>query len=588
MVRDRIGNSLKSATLLGKSLSGAVQRQDAVGRQDPDDLYRFRLSSSSHLEVQLANQGKGSRTGLQVFALKSTRGSAIGSIGRKAFSSLKRKDFRSLLTPLGRTVAQNRQSRSLNLTLDAGEYYVRVFHHKGATSPYRLNLVASPMTEPGIVSPVAPAPASPPSPTSPGSPASPTSPPSPVIPPPLPSSSSWQRQFGTSGNDYAYGMATDSTGTIYLTGATGVTGSSGNSFLAKHTTSGSQTALQALPINGSEVGASVAVDAAGNYYVAGAYNISNTGSDAFVAKYDATGRSLWFTPIATTVVGVPAADAASGIALDSAGNVYITGFTQASAFVGYQGNAFVAKLNGSTGSFINQFGGDGIVEYNGTQNKADAAAKVAVDSNGNVYITGITNATLSPLIPNNPFQGGNAFIASYDRSGSLRWQNTLDSDAAVQDYGRDIVVSGDAVYITGQTATALAGNVHKGGTDAFVAKYSTGGSRQWVKQFGTTGREEAQGIAVDSAGRVYLTGETNQSLFGSYYGGSDSWLAVYDGNGNAIKGLQFGTLYDDEAYSIAVNGSSIYIAGQTEGAFPGFANQGSYDAWVAQYDINLV
>ncbi|HEY9661227.1 MAG TPA: SBBP repeat-containing protein, partial [Allocoleopsis sp.] len=147
---------------------------------------------------------------------------------------------------------------------------------------------------------------------------------------------------------------------------------------------------------------------------------------------------------------------------------------------------------------------------------------------------------------------------------------------------------GNSVYITGQTQVALPGNSYAGNKDAFVAKYSSDGARQWVRQFGTSGLEEAQTIAVDNSGRIYVAGETNQSLFGSYYAGSDAWVAVYDSNGNRLKGLQIGTLGDDEIYGATITGNSLYLIGQTEGSFSGFSNQGSYDAWVAQYDLTLI
>ncbi|PSB62325.1 hypothetical protein C7B61_14695, partial [filamentous cyanobacterium CCP1] len=389
-----------------------------------------------------------------------------------------------------------------------------------------------------------------------------------------------------------YGTTTDSAGNVYLSGVRGTIGSTvGNAFVAKYTSTGTLEWSRDLPNGNASIAFDIAVSEDGSYYIAGATNVNYTTSltsDGFVAKYSSDGSQLWRQTIATTVslpfLGNRAAvDSASGIAIDPEGNVIVSGFFKVfPGFATTQGNGFIAKYNGSTGTAITEFGTDGRVEFG--ELDADAASKVAVDSAGNIYITGIADATLTTN-PANPYSGGDAFIAAYNPSGGLLWRDRLGESGTVQDYGRAIAVSGDRVYMTGQTASSLPDNMLAGSTDGFLASYDRiSGERQWVRQFGTSELEESQGIAVDANGRIYLTGETTGSLFGDVIGGSDAWIAVYDESGSLLTSNQFGTAQDDEAYGITVDSQgNVYIIGQTLGAFPENTNQGDYDGWVAQY-----
>ncbi|NJN91157.1 MAG: hypothetical protein HC878_12840 [Leptolyngbyaceae cyanobacterium SL_5_14] len=129
---------------------------------------------------------------------------------------------------------------------------------------------------------------------------------------------------------------------------------------------------------------------------------------------------------------------------------------------------------------------------------------------------------------------------------------------------------------------SLPTNTRAGGVDGFVAKYNSNGAFQWTKQFGTTGNDQSQGIAVDSLGNVYLAGETFRTS-----GGQDSQalVAKYNSNGRLLLQQQIGTAQDDEAFGIAVDAAdNVYISGQTFGDLAGAdSNKGKYDAWVAKY-----
>lgn len=142
------------------------------------------------------------------------------------------------------------------------------------------------------------------------------------------------------------------------------------------------------------------------------------------------------------------------------------------------------------------------------------------------------------------------------------------------------------VYQAVAAAGALDGQPYAGGTDVALIKYRADGSRDWTRSLGSSGTERAYGVAVDSDGRVAVTGYTNGDLDGSHAGNAtdDAFVAQYDADGNRRWLTQFGVPgVADRSYSVAVDGSDIYVGGYTKGALGG-ANQGDKDLFVARLD----
>ncbi|MEO5803235.1 MAG: SBBP repeat-containing protein [Verrucomicrobiota bacterium] len=286
---------------------------------------------------------------------------------------------------------------------------------------------------------------------------------------------------------------------------------------------------------------SIAVDNSGNVYVtgetisanfptvAGSYDVTKSSSnDVFVTKMNATGTARIFS----TFVGGSGDDLGLGIALDSANNVYVTGSTESANFpmvnasdIGLSGasDAFVLKLN-STGTsllYSTYFGGS-------VYERANA---IAVDASGNAYIAGESDSEVS--FPNkNQFQ-------------------------------------------TGQNGNYL---------DAFVAKFnpSLSGASSWIyaSALGNSPDERATGIALDSSGNAYLTGEivtyedpginldfpTVNPFQPSYGGGySDVFVAKVGSAGNTLLfSTYLGGNEDEYGFGITVDGSAnVYLTGQT-------------------------
>lgn len=627
MPADRLGNRLRGARNLG-SLAAPVSLRDALDRRDQNDIARLRLGSRSTLTLQVSGIRPRSAIGIDLFSPKSSSGRGWQRLRRTDLGRLTPKDLRQQVNFFSRSRATADNPSTASLTLDAGEYYLRLYSRNSDT-PYRLLVSATPLTTAPLPNPSStPTPSPSTGSTQPPPPGSSPPPSGSLQPPPsppllqfpaAPPGQDWIRQFGTSKNDYAYGVAVNGS-TLLVSGSTdgdlgGKNAGDRDSFIVQLTTQGAGPTLRQFGQAGVDVAGDVVTDRQGNYYVSGIEVLTQTnplfGSlpfpnpNGYVAKFSADGTQLWREPINTgisnisgaTGATISAADAASRIAIDSQGNVYVTGlrggFPQNPSFdFGQPSEAFVAKYDSSGRQ-------EWIVDLD-ELSSSSGGTDITVDDQGNIYVSGITNATLTTDVAN-PLTNGDAFVAKLDSTGGRFWTQTIDAPGSNLAAGVAVDRSGN-VYITGDTIGDLPGQTSIGGSDAFLAKYSSTGVRQWLRQFGTAQLDEAQGIAIDDRDRIYLVGETAGPMFGNTpLGQTDAWLATFDDAGNLLGSRLIGTPQSDEAYSLVVvnptPGSApdapytVYVAGQTQGTFPNSGvtqNQGGFDAWVAQYNLRPV
>ncbi|MDB4346063.1 SBBP repeat-containing protein [bacterium] len=389
----------------------------------------------------------------------------------------------------------------------------------------------------------------------------------------------WATSIGGGGSDYGHGIATDSNGNVYVIGryngsvTIGSTTLNGTGvsdvFVAKYDTSGTVQWATSIGGTSTDYGFGIATDSSGNVYVIGRYTgnvtigsttLDGTGNgDVFVAKYDTSGTDQWARSIGGT-----GPDYGYGIATDSSGNVFVTGryrggtitfapdttLTNAGPFTD---DAFVAKYDTSgTFQWARGFGGW----------DSDNGYGIATDSSGNVYVTGgFTGSVTIGSITLTGWDFENAFVAKYDTSGTVQWAKGISGQfTTARGYG--IATDSDGnVYVTGYyytTATFAPGTTltSAGSTDAFVAKYDTSGTVQWATSIGGTGTDYGYGIATDSGGNVYVTGQYSGSVtIGSTTlpdtGSNDAFVAKYSPSKylHINKGLEVGTanLYVDTA-----------------------------------------
>lgn len=140
-------------------------------------------------------------------------------------------------------------------------------------------------------------------------------------------------------------------------------------------------------------------------------------------------------------------------------------------------------------------------------------------------------------------------------------------------------------YITGATLGSL-GGTNQGGFEAFLVKYDWAGNLAWTAQIGASSSTTlGLGVAADTAGNAYITGVTDGSLGGANSGGSDAFLAQYTSTGSLAWATQLGTSSGDGANGLALDGAgNVYIAGNTFGDLGG-PNQGDDDTFLAKYAV---
>jgi len=270
----------------------------------------------------------------------------------------------------------------------------------------------------------------------------------------------------------------------------------------------------------------------------GAGNVTSAGSaDIFVLKLNSSGTFQW-----VNTYGGSAFDVGMDITVDSSGNSYITGYFEGTVDFG-AGNVtsagaadiFILKLNSSgTFQWVNIFGGT----------STDVGQGIAVDSSGNSYITGYFQGTVDFGGGNVTSAGSDdIFVLKLNSSGTFQWVSTFGGTSI--DDGEDIAVdsSGNS-YITGwfrETVDFGGGNVTSaGGADIIVLKLNSSGTFQWVNTYGGTSGDVGEGITVDSSGNSYITGWFRETVdFGggnvTSAGGSDIFVLKLNSSGAGIE-----------------------------------------------------
>ncbi len=369
-----------------------------------------------------------------------------------------------------------------------------------------------------------------------------------------------------------------------------------------------QWAKRAGGVSGStDVGNSIAVDGNGNSYVTGHFQYSSIifgtdtltnagGSDMlFVVKYDASGNVVW-------------AKSAGGfgisIAVDGNGNSYVTGHFQSSSIT--FGTDTLTNAGGSD-MFVVKYDASGNVVWakSAVGNGDDSGNGIALDGNGNTYVTGnffSSSITFGSTTLTNAGAGwDDMYIVKYDASGNVVWAKS--AGGTVNDGGSGIALDGIGnSYVTGifNSPSITFGSTtltNAGDYDMFIVKYDTSGAVVWAKSAGGSWREASTGIAVDASGNSYVTGyfASPSITFGSTTltgtGTNDMFIVKYDASGAMVWAKSTGTISVNQG-SITVDGSgNSYVTGNFQSSSITFGtytltNAGGEDVFIVKYDAS--
>jgi hypothetical protein len=415
----------------------------------------------------------------------------------------------------------------------------------------------------------------------------------------------WVRRYNGPGNyhDEAYAIAIDGSGNVYVTGRSYDSETSYDYATIKYYPNGETAWVRRYdgPGNGDDWAFAIAVDGYGNVYVTGGSG-SDTDpdkTDYATIKYDSLGSELW---VRRYNGPGNSWDDAFAIAVDDWGNVYVTG--RSAQVSGVPSNYDYATIkyypNGDTAW---------LRRYNGPYDYQDCASAIAIDGSGNVHVTGDSHGGMTAWdyatikydsIGNQLWvrrydgpgkshdyphaidldASGNVYITGqsvgietnydyatikYYPNGDTVWVRRYNGPTNFWDEARAIAVdaSGDNVCVTGASAQ---NSSYPWIPDYRTIKYDSKGNQLWVTEYNGPGdaADSARAIALDASGNVYVTGLSVGSGTSYDYAtikydpvGNQVWVRRYNGPGNDI----------DDARAIAVDDfGAVYVTGQSVGS----------------------
>ncbi len=310
------------------------------------------------------------------------------------------------------------------------------------------------------------------------------------------------------------------------------------------------------------------MDAAGNVYVTGLGIGTSTNFDYVTIKYNSAGVQQWIAQYNGPGNGL---DEAHAIAVDTSGNVYVTGWSNGGATTGYD---FATVKYNSAG--VQQWAS----RYNNTTNGTDEAWDISVDYAGNVYIAGTSDGSGS---------NSAAVAIKYNSAGVQQYAKRFNGAGSGIDAFFAIYVdpvSGDN-YVTGYTYQSTAADF-----DFITVKYNTAGTQVWATQYDSPADnyDEARAIAVDAAGNVYVTGYTQTAVLTNYdyatvkynSAGVQQWAKTYNGSGNDYD--RANAIKLDAANNVYVTGRSVGVSPDAEDIVTIKYDNAGTQKWLARYN----
>lgn len=430
-------------------------------------------------------------------------------------------------------------------------------------------------------------------------------------------------------NCYAVGLTEAGTGTIIATtGAYQTTfgGGTYDALIVKFNSAGQRQWATYYGGAGDDALSACAVDASGNLYVsgttdgasgavfasAGCYQASFGGQyDFIIAKFSSAGARVW-----GTYYGDTSDDETANISVDASANVLVAGYSDASSgAVLTSSSAFQTTPGGSYDALLVKFNTAGNRLW-GTfygDSGDDIFNYCSVDAAGNVFACGLTDSQ-SGIATTGAYQttqNGNydGMVVKFNAAGSRQWATYYGGSgdefvyASATDSNGNFVISGDTDTPTGLGTTGAHQVNNGGGTvDAFVASFSTNGTRNWGTYYGANSYDDCYSLSSDAAGNVILAGTTDlatgnaiaspgswQTSFG---GSNDAYIVKFNGSGQRVWGTYYGGSGDETPYCAGMLNNETYVVGYTSstgsitstGSHQANFGGGTVDAFVAHFN----
>lgn len=400
----------------------------------------------------------------------------------------------------------------------------------------------------------------------------------------------WAKSAGGTDGDIGYEVCADDSGNVLATGVfrgptitfgttTLTNGGDGDIFIAKYDVLGNVLWAKQAQGNSGEEPYGITTDSSGNIFITGTFEsdtltfdsikLFNTSYyDLFIVKYDPLGNVLWAKSAGcnSSVIGC-------SIVADTVGNTYLTGNFSCATLVFDS-----TTISGTAGSdfFVAKFDPLGNVVWAKSEGGSgnEAVHTILTDAGGNLYLSGYFNSPLLTLGTTTLASAGSTdiFVVKYDISGNVIWAKSVAGtfQEGVLDICTDI--SGN-VYVTGGYsnmpvnfgATTI---TRTGDYDVFILKYDAAGNELWAKSEGGMDWDEGRCISTDPLGNLYVAGNFNSAslTIGASVlpnaGLNDIFIAKYDASGNLLLSKSVGGIYEDIVSDMYINTTGdVFLTG---------------------------
>ena len=367
----------------------------------------------------------------------------------------------------------------------------------------------------------------------------------------------WVVRYNGSGDfyDYANALALDNLGNVYVTGESLSEQTEEDFVTIKYNSSGIQQWIASYDGPGDSYDGAyhLVIDKEGNVYVAGGSAGPGIRQDYVMVKYNAAGIEQWVACYDGPESGF---DRVMGLAVDAQGNVIATGYsinpeTDESKYATIKYNA-----NG-----VRQW----VTPYKGPGNTAEHTSALVIDGSGNIIVSGCSHKSGSSY---------DFAVVKYNAQGEELWMARYDSPIHEEDHTYALTVDGqDNIYVVGRSEELNTED------DYTIVKYNSAGQEQWVARYNgpASDYDKPNALVTDSAGNLYVTGGsaglgTSHDFATVKYNsaGEEQWVARYDGTGSDY----------DEANALAVDATgNVYVTGESWDP-----NKGKYNYVTIKYN----